>query len=63
MTSEVAQSEFIGTFDDLLAALDAAAREYLGISGEDFRTKWEAGEFVDDPNPDIMNVAILLPAS
>ncbi len=45
---------------------DEAARHYLGISGEEFIRKWDAGEF-DDPDdrtkhgPEVMSVAMLLP--
>jgi len=41
--------------------LDDKARQYLGISGEEFRTRWEAGEIDADDEPDVMRVAMLLP--
>lgn len=34
--------------------LDDNARQYLGISGEEFRTRWEAGEIDADDEPDVM---------
>jgi hypothetical protein len=41
--------------------LDDKARQYLGISGEEFRARWEAGEIDADDEPDVMRVAMLLP--
>jgi hypothetical protein len=41
--------------------LDDKARQYLGISGEEFRIRWEAGEIDADDEPDVMRVAMLLP--
>jgi hypothetical protein len=44
---------------------DSEARRQLGISGEDFVQKWEAGEYEDPPDtPEgwpAMRVAFLLP--
>lgn len=62
-TQHPTSDDVLGTYEDLLEALDAAARHYLGISGEEFRRRWDAGEYAEDPNPDVMNVAILLPAA
>ncbi len=45
---------------------DRNARHYLGISGEEFLRRWDAGEY-DDPDdrskngPEVMRVASLLP--
>ncbi len=45
---------------------DRSARRYLGISGEEFLRRWDAG-FYDDPDdrtknpPEVMEVASLLP--
>ena len=42
--------------------LDRAARRRLGISGEEFLRRWDAGEYVevaDEPN--LARVAILIP--
>lgn len=41
--------------------LDDKARQYLGMSGEEFRARWEAGEIAADDEPDVMRVAMLLP--
>jgi hypothetical protein len=43
------------------ALLDKQARKYLGMSGEDFVARWEAGELDPDDSPDVMRVAMLLP--
>jgi hypothetical protein len=40
--------------------VDEQARKYLGISGEEFRRRWEAGEVDADDDPDVMRVAMLL---
>ena len=41
---------------------DGAARCHLGISGEEFKRRWEAGEYPDpDRIPGVMAVAMLLP--
>lgn len=68
--------ERLGAGDDLppirwLAAdegrelFDRQARRLLGMSGEDFIHRWDAGEFTaayDDPDhPEVMEVASLLP--
>jgi hypothetical protein len=45
---------------------DRSARHHLGISGEEFLRRWDAGEY-DDPDdrsknpPEVMAVASLLP--
>lgn len=41
--------------------LDDKARQYLGISGDEFRARWQAGEIDADDQPDVMRVAMLLP--
>ncbi|HZB83604.1 MAG TPA: hypothetical protein VE288_12270 [Rubrobacteraceae bacterium] len=39
-----------------------AAEFYLGITGDEFLARWEAGEYDKDPDqPQVMNVAMLLP--
>ena len=44
------------------ALFDAAARRHLGVSGEEFLAKWDAGDYDDDPdNPDVVRVAMLMP--
>jgi hypothetical protein len=38
------------------------ARHWLGVSGEDFLRKWDAGEYADDADDfAVQNVAILIP--
>jgi hypothetical protein len=39
--------------------VDEQARKYLGISGEEFIRRWEAGEIDADEDPDVMRVAML----
>lgn len=42
--------------------LDRQARRYLGMSGEDFISAWDAGRFRDDSDrPEVVRVAMLLP--
>ena len=41
--------------------LDAAARRYLGISGEEFLRDWDAGKFGDPDGTEVMNVVSLIP--
>jgi hypothetical protein len=42
--------------------IDGAARCHLGISGEEFKRRWAAGEYPDpDDTPGVMAVAMLLP--
>jgi len=41
--------------------LDRAARESLNISGEEFLTRWDAGEYEDLDDPAITRVAMLIP--
>jgi hypothetical protein len=42
--------------------LDAAARKYLGISGDEFAAKWERGDFADrSDDPAVIRVSLLLP--
>jgi hypothetical protein len=36
------------TLEEGRALLDARARRFLGISGEEFLRRWEAGEYGDD---------------
>lgn len=43
------------------AVLDRAAREALGISGEEFLARWDAGQYEDDGNPAVARVAMLIP--
>jgi hypothetical protein len=42
------------------AIIDERAKRFLGISGEEFRRRYEAGDL--DPNDDnVLRVALLLP--
>lgn len=49
------------TRDEGLAMLDRAAREVLGISGEDFLARWDAGDYEAADDPAITRVAMLIP--
>jgi hypothetical protein len=40
--------------------LDEKARQYLGMSGEEFARRWDVGEIDADDEPDVMRVAMLL---
>lgn len=51
----------VASAQEARAIFDRAARRELGISGEEFLRKWEAGEFKDPDRPDVMRVAMLLP--
>jgi hypothetical protein len=41
--------------------LDRAAREVLAISGDEFLTRWDAGEYRDSDDPAVTRVAMLIP--
>jgi hypothetical protein len=44
------------------AVFDAAARRHLGMSGDEFLRRWDAGEFADDPDrPEVIEVAMMVP--
>ena len=44
------------------ALLDRRARRYLGLSGQEFLRRWEAGDYAADPDqPGVIDVAMLLP--
>ncbi len=66
LTDEVVTPVYDITPEEAWDIFDQNARYYLGMSGAEFRRKWEAHEFGDvDSHPDhvkIMDVAILLPA-
>lgn len=50
------------TDDEARAVFDETARYYMGISGEEFLRRWDAGEWQDDPDHyPIMAVAFLMP--
>jgi hypothetical protein len=42
------------------AIIDERARKFLGMSGEEFRHRYEAGE-LDPRDDDVLGVALLLP--
>jgi hypothetical protein len=44
------------------AQLDARAQRYLGISGEEFKRRWVAGELDADAS-EVTRVAMLLPGA
>jgi transcriptional regulator with XRE-family HTH domain len=41
--------------------LDRAAREALGISGDEFLSKWDAGDYADADDQAVTRVAMLIP--
>jgi hypothetical protein len=49
------------TQEEGIALLDQQARKYLGMSGEEFMRKWEAGEIEDPDRTDVLRVAFLIP--
>lgn len=50
------------TREEARAFFDEQARAWLGISGEEFIRRWDAGAFANEPErPEVMNVALLLP--
>jgi hypothetical protein len=49
------------TDDEARELFDQAAQFYLGVSGEEFLKLWESGQYDDPDQPEIMNVAMLLP--
>ncbi|MGH2759149.1 MAG: hypothetical protein ACRDKJ_06235, partial [Actinomycetota bacterium] len=40
---------------------DAAARHYLGMSGDEFLAAWRAGDFKDEDRTAVLAVVMLLP--
>jgi hypothetical protein len=43
------------------AMLDRAAREELGLTGDQFLGKWDAGDYEDADDPAVTRVAMLIP--
>ncbi len=41
---------------------DDAAKRLLGIDGSTFATRWDAGEYADADDIDVMQVAMLRPS-
>ncbi len=48
------------TAEQGVALIDARARRFLSMSGEEFARAWEAGE-LDRDDDDVLRVAMLLP--
>lgn len=40
---------------------DRRARKLLGISGEEFLQRWDAGEYSDSDAPNVASLAVLIP--
>jgi len=51
------------TTEEAHAIFEENARYYLGLSGDEFIRKWDAGGFDDAEAPGVWDVAILLPLS
>jgi hypothetical protein len=43
------------------AMLDRAAREVLGISGDQFLARWDDGDYRDDDDPAVTEITLLIP--
>lgn len=43
------------------AMLDRAARDELGMSGDQFLARWDAGDYEDADDPAVTRVAMLIP--
>lgn len=48
------------SFEEELRLAEAEAQKSLGISFEDFKQRWYAGEYRNNPNPKITHVAFYL---
>jgi hypothetical protein len=49
------------SFEEGRELFDRQARLRLGMSGEEFLRAWDAGEFGDRDDSDLMGVAMMLP--
>lgn len=49
------------THDEVTALLDREAHRLLNISGEEFKRRWNNGDYVNDTDPHVTQVAMLLP--
>jgi len=49
------------TREEGMAMFDRQARERLGMSGEEFLKKWEAGEIEDPDRSDVMMLVMMIP--
>jgi hypothetical protein len=49
--------------DEGMALLDRQARQFLGMSGEQFARAWKEGAFIEDADrkPELRRLAMLLP--
>jgi hypothetical protein len=67
MTTVHATENFVPTVQELSATegaelFDEAARDELGMSGEEFLAAWDRGDFAGLPErPEVMSVAMLIP--
>jgi len=43
------------------ALFDRVARECLGMSGEEFLRRWDAGEFAGDDRDEVIHLFMLMP--
>jgi hypothetical protein len=43
------------------ALFDQQARKYMGMSGDEFLRKWDAGEIEDPDRSEVLTVAFLIP--
>ena len=65
--NEHESEEFCGvTYEELSpeegrALFDRNAREWLGISGEEFIRRWDAGEIEDPDRTDIVILQLMMP--
>lgn len=53
--------EHYRTAEESREVFDRAAHRYLGMSGDEFLTAWDAGEFEDVERPEVAQVVMLLP--
>lgn len=51
------------TQEEWTAMFDARAREWLGMSGDEFIRRWEAGEIEDPDRTDIMMLVFMIPGT
>ena len=49
------------TREEGIAMFNRQARERLGMSGEEFLRKWEAGEIEDPDRNDVMMMVMMIP--
>ncbi len=47
---------------DSWAIFDGAAKRLLGLSGEEFAARWDAGKYAADDDTRVMRVAMLRPS-